>query len=122
MKIRISGNSVRFRLTKTDIHRLTEIGTVTETTQFGTGIFSYSVRSDPDAKELRATFEYGCIELQVPAPFLVNWSDNDIIGWDNHMTVLADESLYVLLEKDFKCLDRTTEDESEHFENPKKNC
>jgi len=38
------------------------------------------------------------------------------------MKINDDQSLYLLIEKDFKCLDETTEDQSDNFENPNIAC
>jgi len=38
------------------------------------------------------------------------------------MRVSETETLYLLLEKDFVCLDETHEDQADNFENPNKTC
>lgn len=121
MKIRIQGNSVRMRLSRTEVETLCKKGNIEETTNFGNKSFVYAVRRDSLLEELAASFNGHCITLFVPASFLENWAENNVIGLDAKMTASSNESLYLLLEKDFKCLD-TSEDQSDQYENPNKTC
>lgn len=121
MKIRIKGNSIRMRLTKTDVSRLCESGYLEEQTIFPGTRFMYALEK-ADVTVLSATFENNKITLHVPASFLKDWAVNDIIGLDAQMPLPSAESLYLLIEKDFACLDHTTEDQSDNYENPNKVC
>jgi hypothetical protein len=38
------------------------------------------------------------------------------------MPVSENDTLYLLLEKDFVCLDETMESQNDHYENPNKTC
>jgi hypothetical protein len=121
MKIRIQGNSVRFRLSKSEVEQLGIKGFVEEKTNFPQGKFSYSVRQDADNSMLSASFEQGSITLHVPSTFASGWAGNNIVGLDTSVP-MGDQSLYLLLEKDFKCLDHASEDQSDNYENPSKTC
>lgn len=122
MKIRIQGSSVRIRLSKTEVETLSEEGDVEEQTSFGTTSFIYSVKQSDQVSELSASFNDNKITMLVPALFLEDWPINNIVGFDAQMPISETEFLYLLLEKDFKCLDNTTEDQSDHYENPKTVC
>jgi len=43
-----------------------------------------------------------------------------VVGFNAKMPVAENGSLYLLLEKDFVCLDETTEDQNDNYENPNK--
>jgi hypothetical protein len=58
--------------------------------------------------------------MHIPASFIRNWPENDTVGIHATMPFFEDGSLYLLVEKDFVCLDETTEDQSDNFENPNK--
>ena len=58
----------------------------------------------------------------VPESFLKDWADNNVTGTDAHMPIDQQKTLYLLLEKDFKCLDNVAEDQSDNYENPNKTC
>lgn len=122
MKIRIKGNSLRMRLSKSDVARITTVGYIEERTQFINNAFIYSLQRVPAGSQLSASFEAGKITMFVPQSLIVDWDVNDIITFDAYMSVGAGEELYLLLEKDFQCLDHTTEDQSDNYLNPNKTC
>ena len=68
MKLRIKGNSLRIRLTKTEINKLAETGYLEEQTIFPNNRFVYALQSVADAPELFATFLNNKMQL-----FNGNW-------------------------------------------------
>jgi hypothetical protein len=122
MKIRIQSSSIRFRLSKTDVEQLTDEGRIEEHTPFESSVFSYAVQQSQDVDQLTASFENNKITLLVPAVYVEDWAINTIVGFDAKMQVGTGETLFLLLEKDFKCLDLAGEDQSDNYENPKTNC
>jgi len=114
MKIRIKGNSVRFRLTQSEVKQLCEQGSVEEQTTFGDAIFGYAVQMDAEKKHMTAEFKNQNITLFLPRSLGEGWFENDKVGFENHQ-----DELYILLEKDFTCLDNTMEDQSDNYPNPK---
>jgi hypothetical protein len=122
MKIRIQRNSVRFRLSKTDVEQLGTIGYLNEETAFGSSKFYYSVKQDPSGESLSAEFANGMITMFVPTAFTKDWATNNVVGIDANVPLDGQESLYLLVEKDFKCLDNVAEDQSDNYENPSKTC
>jgi hypothetical protein len=121
MKLRIKGNSLRIRLTKTEVSKLSTTGYLEEQTQFPQGGFIYALQRTDDAT-LSATFERNKMTMFVPATFTKEWSANNIIGLNTNMPLPGNQSLYLLLEKDFVCLDHSDEDQSDNYENPNKTC
>lgn len=120
MKIRIKGNSVRIRLTKTEVDKIGSEGYIEETTAFVSGTLTYALESRPDkfGHELSADFEHNTITMFIPEKMLHEWVHTGVVGYDTHMQLDNGETLYLLLEKDFKCLDETIEDQSDNFDNP----
>jgi hypothetical protein len=121
MKIRIHQNSVRFRLSKSEVGKLEDEGYLEETTHFGQTQFGYSVQKSSDT-ELNARFENNKITLFVPAALLIGWAGNNTVGFEGNMPLGDGGSLFLLIEKDFKCLDNAHEDQSDNYENPNKTC
>ena len=121
MKLRIKGNSLRIRLTKTEVSKLAETGYLEEQTIFPNNRFIYALQKT-DAAALSATFESNKITMLVPDLFIKDWPVNDVVGLDTKMQLPNNESLFLLIEKDFVCLDETTEDQRDNYENPNKNC
>ncbi len=122
MKIRIQRDSVRIRLSRKEVEQLCTEGLVAESTYFGNSSFGYAVSKTLDSEQLAATFSNNQITVLVPSHLLSNWITNDVIGFEASMPTGETRSLYILVEKDFKCLDNTTEDQSDNYDNPHKTC
>lgn len=118
MKIRIQRNSVRFRLSKSEVAKLEEEGYLEETTDFGPSQLTYALQKSA-ASELQARFENNKISLEVPERLLIGWAANNTIGFEGNMPLGNGSTLYMLIEKDFKCLDNESEDQSDNYDNPK---
>lgn len=122
MKIRIKGASVRFRLTKTEVSTIVHKGYLEDYTPFPVHAFIYALEKTDNGNELSATFEDHKLTMKVPATMLKNWDINDVITHENDMPLNDTESLHLLLEKDFVCLDNTDEDQSDNYANPNETC
>lgn len=122
MKIRIKGNSVRFRLTKSEVEALCKNGVFEEKTVFEEDVFKYAVKMDADGNALRAEFKNQKITLWLPEKYGKDWHQNEQVGFENTMKLGNGQELHLLLEKDFVCLDNTTEDQSDNYPNPKAIC
>ncbi|HAP63016.1 MAG TPA: hypothetical protein DCR93_27135 [Cytophagales bacterium] len=122
MKIRMKGNSLRLRLQQHEVQQLSEKGTVEEITAFGplaSQKLVYSLRRTSRASQVSASFTQGKITVWVPSALLTQWAVTDLVGFEEWMTLGTDESLRILVEKDFKCVhDRPHEDETQAFDRP----
>lgn len=122
MKLRIKGNSLRFRLTKSEVEKLCASGYLEELISFGSNELTYSLKSSENVKEISAEFNGNKISVNIPASFIKDWDVNDIISFDSDKIISDKEKLYILIEKDFQCIEKTTEDQSDNYENPNKTC
>ena len=118
MKLRIKGNPIRVRLTKSEVEKICSGSSLEEKTVFGENVFKYKLELSESVKKLTAKFEEGIIIIQLPSTLINNWSTNETVGFNE----TSQDGLYILVEKDFKCLDETTEDQSDNFENPHTTC
>lgn len=112
MKIRIKGNSIRYRLTKTDVATFDRDGYLEEITSFGAQEFKYALKRSANA-ELTANFDNSCITIYMPLDMAYEWTNTDRIGFES-----TDTPLYLLIEKDFVCLDNVVEDQSDNYPHP----
>lgn len=117
MKIRIKGNSVRLRLTKSEVATFAQTGFVEEWTNFGSSKLGYVLRSG-EVDQLTAQFETGIVTVWMPRPWALEWTETERVGFEGNMPLPGDQSLYLLIEKDFVCLDDTNEDQSDNYPNP----
>ena len=122
MKIRIKGNSLRLRLSKPEVEKLAVAKYIEERTSFGNNTFIYALQSNDGDDKLSAEFDGSKITVFIPGIFIKDWAVNNVTGFNNKQQANDPTSLYILVEKDFKCVDETTEDQSDNYENPKKTC
>ena len=119
MKLRIKGSTIRLRLSQTEVKEIAAGQQIQETVYFGQeNILKYTLIPDT-VEELTATFENDTIKIYAPALRIKQWCENeDDVGFDRSIRHAEGTSLYILVEKDYKCLDIRDEDESDLFENP----
>ena len=122
MKLRIKGNSLRIRLTKTEVNIIANTGYLEEETLFGNNKFVYALQRVDEGNELSAALEENKMIIFVPSSLTKEWPTNNIIGFNAEMPVADNKTLFLLIEKDFVCLDETTGDQSDNYENPNKTC
>ena len=112
MKIRCKGNSLRYRLTRSDLSQLAATGNINDKIDFGEYSLTYSIKRT-DGERLSAIFKNNIITLFMPASMIIEWLSTDRVGFENY-----DGPLHLLVEKDFTCLDNVSEDQSDNFPNP----
>jgi hypothetical protein len=116
LKLRIRGNSIRFRLTKPEVEAFGSVGNVKEVVDFGkqeNSNFRYVLEKSSEQK-LKITFENGALTVFVPEDVAGRWVNAEDVGFEG-----TDGNLHVLVEKDFVCLKpREGEDESDNFPHP----
>ena len=112
MKIRIKGNILRYRLTKSDMYRLANEGYLEEKTDFGNRELIYVIQKNNE-KKLSAFFDDNVICLQVPSNMINELDTTDKVGFEGKQG-----DLVLLVEKDFTCLDNAEEDQSDNYPNP----
>lgn len=118
MKIRIKGNSIRYRLTKTEVETFSKTGSYKETTDFGNTVFTYVLKAKKGIDVLEAAFNKNTITLYLAEEERSGWATSDRIGFSDTMDLPNGKQLSLLLEKDFVCLDETIEDQSDNYPNP----
>ncbi|HQF28403.1 MAG TPA: hypothetical protein PLH61_12225 [Bacteroidia bacterium] len=122
MKIRIKGNSVRIRVTKSEVARFTEEGRLEEKTEFGDSVLTYALQCSDKYENPAADFKSNLITVYIPTRVKKEWVETDQVGFNHRMDIGNDKTLFILVEKDFVCLDHTFEDQSDNFPNPNRTC
>ena len=119
MKIRIKGNSVRYRLTKSEVQTFCETGFFKETTAFGDRTFTYAIATSAGGELMKAIFEDSGITLFLDEAACKGWANSAQVGFRHIMPLDDGKELALLLEKDFVCMDETIEDQSDNYPNPR---
>jgi hypothetical protein len=116
VKIRIKGNSIRFRLTRTDVKALAENGSISEFINFGEKKLGYEIRQT-SLEQMSVSMTDYTICVAMPATMTQDWVDTDKVGFES-----VSGTVYLLVEKDFACIDNTLEDQSDNYPNPLIKC
>ena len=123
MKIRIKGNSIRLRLTKSEVDTLAATGMIEEKTEFDYNSFEYKLITKNGIDTLDAVVDNNTMTVLVPAKVAVEWPENTIVSHTHTKELKNGKSLLLLVEKDFKCIDAPPhEDQSDNYENPLLSC
>jgi hypothetical protein len=121
MKLRIKGNSLRLRVSRSELARFQAGGRIEETIRFTaapeatlTYALESALRSSP------VSVRYGSREVTVilSQDRARIWGAEDEVGVYTTLDMGPAGSLEVVVEKDFACLDRSDEDNSDTFANP----
>jgi hypothetical protein len=119
MKLRIRGNSVRFRLSRSEMARLEESGMVEDSAEFGADSgLSYGLKIGT-AEGLEVSYGDDRISVLVPEAMLEVWAEPEEVSLSGEQSLPGGGTLAVLLEKDFACLaPRDGDDDTDTFPNP----
>lgn len=118
MKLRVLGNSIRLRLSQSDLTALLDSGAVEENVVFPAGpVLTYRLESS-EADDAEADFSDGRVVVRFPALDIERWAQPEQVTMRAELS-LGDGQLELLVEKDFRCLSpREGEDDSDLFPNP----
>ena len=116
MKIRIKGNSLRYRLTKSEVEALGKVGFLYESSHFMSKTLEYAIITTSD-DNLSADFIDNRIVLNMPGKMVEELVNTDKVGFSDFSGPVS-----ILIEKDFTCLDNVEEDQSDNYVNPNKTC
>jgi hypothetical protein len=122
VKIRIQGQSLRFRLGQSEVDKLAKGQEVKESI-----VLSPEVRHDyvllPRATEqifLKA--ESDRVVVHLPKRLLPDWAESDEVGMSAETPIGGGKCVKLLIEKDFACIDNTDESQADKYPNPKAKC
>jgi hypothetical protein len=117
MKLRIKGDTIRIRLSETEVSSLAEGNSVVEETHFPTSTLIYRVQ--PSASAV-VDFKDNMLQINLTQTEIDAWSSTDEVSISKDIDLLDDNILSILVEKDFKCLTVRPEGESDNYPNPNK--
>jgi len=120
MKLRIKGNSIRFRLTQSEVKIVEQTGLVKDQIKFSNSIsLEYEIKAATGLEYVEATYSEDKITLKVNESLIRDWAHSDQVTISSSLDLSSNENLTILIEKDFKCLSPRDEDESDMFPHPK---
>jgi hypothetical protein len=118
MKLRIRGNTLRLRLSRSELARLDETGHVEETIVFAPGArLRYALEAREGLDAPRADIDGHRLRVALPVDVARRWIATDDVGVQVVQPNGTAEGLAIVVEKDFACLHRDAE-EPDAFPNP----
>ena len=120
MKLRIRGNTLRLRLTRSEVDLIGQGEVVAEVTPFpdGSQLRYELVPGHAEEVSQTANDEGTTISVEVPKGRAATWAESDEVGFSGEDPFEVG-ALAVLIEKDFTCITpREGEEELDTFPNP----
>jgi hypothetical protein len=121
MKLRLKGNSLRLRVTPSEVKQLLRNGVIREYVQLTANPkdrLTYAVVSSLSGLTTTVAYQSGNITVSVPQIELEGWAGGDNVGVYAEVALSEDQLLSVAIEKDFACLDRNDAENEDTFPNP----
>ena len=121
MKLRLLDDSIRLRLSRSEVVAASEQGLVESQTRFAGGsVFTYALEASQDASGASAAYERDRMVVRLPASDIAAWAnDDDAVSLRGEVRLRDGGPLKVLVEKDFRCrVPQGDEDQSDLFQNP----
>ena len=121
MKLRIKGNSLRLRVTRSELMRLSAGETIEEAIHFApepTAVFRYALASSPETNQVGIRYRDGEVTVAIAPEQVRAWSEDSQIGIYATLHLGSAGPLEIAVEKDFACLDGRDEDNQDTFSNP----
>lgn len=120
MKLRIRDNSIRLRLTQTEVETVRADALVRGRVRFAGGnTFDYILESSPATVKPEAHFSNNALTVRIPESEILQWSTTEQVSISAEQILHGGDPLKILIEKDFTCLaPRDGEDESDMYANP----
>jgi hypothetical protein len=113
MKLRLRHNSIRLRLTRSEVDRLQHSGHVQETVEFPQTPFIFSLEAASNAERVSASFVEGRLSVAVPREQCRAWASTEEVGIDAEF-----QGLSILIEKDWPCLHPSATEDADTFARP----
>lgn len=122
MKLRIKGNSLRLRVSQSDVAALIETGRIEETIYFAPGpacSWTYALTLQESLNQAEVFFQPLEVVVALPRERARAWAEGEQVGIYQDIDLGARGALSLIVEKDFACLDETDEANRDAFPNPK---
>ncbi len=121
MKLRIKGDSIRFRVTPSELAKLMNEQTITEELHISREpelSLRYSVHLTTIVENPSIAFSGRELSLHLPLQAARQWAESHQVGIQVQKFLDENSTLTVLIEKDFACLDLSDEENADTFPNP----
>jgi hypothetical protein len=121
MKLRISGNSIRLRVRRSEVAKLSAGERIAETVHLGCSeqaALTYALGTEAGSVGVQVRYEGTEIAVLLPKDQTSTWAATEQVGIYATVDLGAYGKLDVIVEKDFACLDSSDAENKDTFPNP----
>jgi len=121
MKLRIKDNSLRFRISQSELADLVDSGRTEKTIYFasdGDSRLTYALQCRPASTHATLLYQPGKITVVLSKDEVNAWGESEQVGIYTTVDVYPHGTLDILVEKDYACLDLSDADNHDTFPNP----
>lgn len=122
MKLRIKGNSLRLRISPSEMEQLLQSGRVEETIYFGTeenARLTYALEHSPQPEAMTVRYRPQEVTVLISSRDARNWAEGQDVGLYG-AAASGHGPLELSIEKDFACLDKEQAENADTFPHPKR--
>ena len=120
MKLRMKGNSLRLRISPSEMGRLLDTGRIEETIHFApdhNARLTYALEHNAEAKAISVRYRVQEVTVIVSSDGMRQWASGPDVGLYGE-TATSNGTLQLAIEKDFACLDKSDVENADTFPNP----
>jgi hypothetical protein len=121
MKLRINGDSLRLRVSRSEVKRFFGGERIEETIHFSSepgATLTYALQAAADGGGTAVDYKSGNVTVLLSKIHINSWRDASQVGVYASINLGQGTPLELIVEKDFACLDRRDEDNADTFPNP----
>ena len=121
MKLRIKGNSLRLRVSRSELARFLAGERVAETIRFAAAPeaqLTYGLERGTHAGAASVRYREQEVTVSLSEEQAQSWSQDSEVGVYTLVDIAPEGLLELIVEKDFACLDRSDADNQDTFANP----
>jgi hypothetical protein len=121
MKLRIKGNSLRLRVSRSELERILAGEEVAETIRFAAAPeakLTYALARGTQASAAIVRYRPQEVTVLLSKEQAESWGQDDQVGVYTLVDIAPEGLLELIVEKDFACLDRSDADNKDTFANP----
>jgi len=121
MKLRIKGNSLRFRVARSELESFLKDGRIQEAIYLGPeekARLSYALEHNAQTESITVRYNPPALSVALPTNDVERWAGSDQVGIYATIHLGPRGTLDLIIEKDFACLHGTDEENRDAFPNP----
>jgi len=119
MKLRISGNSLRLRLSRSEVAQLEQFSCVEDAVEFGPDCkLSYALLVSTEIAAAHASLKGSSLSVLIPRNVAQSWIGTDSLTIAANQDIGGGKNLQILIEKDLKCAHKNVVENEDFYPNP----